>query len=216
MKLKICGMKYNTQEVARLNPDYIGLIFWEPSARYFNQPLDELTGNAKKVGVFVDAPIDQIILQIYEQEINLIQLHGNEDPAYCKKLVDLIRSDWSGSIKVIKAFSIDEQFDFSSLEAYESVCDYFLFDTKGDLPGGTGKVFDWRLLKKNNSAKPFFLSGGIGLADAKALKEFFKSAEAANCHAIDVNSKFEKMPGLKNIEELEKFMVELGIGPHTN
>lgn len=130
--------------------------------------------------------------------------------------MDLINSDWSGSVELIKAFSIDEQFDFSSLEAYESVCDYFLFDTKGDLPGGTGKGFDWRLLKKNTSAKPFFLSGGIGLANTKALKDFFSSSEAVNCHAIDVNSKFEEEPGLKKIEELEKFMVELGIGPPTN
>ena len=216
MKLKICGMKYNTEEVALLNPDYLGFIFWEPSARFYNRPIDELTGQAKKVGVFVDAPIDQIILHIHEHGLKLIQLHGNEDPAYCKKLMDLIQSEWSGSIEVIKAFSIDQQFDFSNLEAYENVCDYFLFDTKGELPGGTGKGFDWRLLKKNKSAKPFFLSGGIGLDDTKALKEFFSSSEAAHCYAIDVNSKFEKEPGLKQIEELEKFMIELGIGPLRN
>lgn len=216
MKLKVCGMKYNTKEVARLNPDYLGFIFWEPSARFFNKTLDKLLIHAKKVGVFVDAPIEQIVLQIHEHELDLIQLHGNEDPAYCKKLMDLVESEWSGSIKIIKAFSIDEQFDFNNLEAYEGVCDYFLFDTKGDLPGGTGKGFDWRLLKKNRSAKPFFLSGGIGLADTEAIKEFFNSPEAASCHAIDVNSKFETEPGLKQIEELEKFMDELGIAPRTN
>ena len=211
MKLKVCGMKYNTEEVASLEPDYLGFIFWEPSARYFNQTLPKVSDHIKRVGVFVDAPLEQLILQVYEHDLNLIQLHGEEDPDYCKRLTEIVKSGGSGPIEIIKAFSIDEGFNFEFLRSYESVCDYFLFDTKGELPGGTGKGFDWTLLKKNKSTKPFFLSGGIGPDDVNALNDFFESPEAVNCHAIDVNSRFEVEPGMKNEKELKKFKSKLGL-----
>ena len=211
MKLKVCGMKYNAEEVASLEPEYLGFIFWEPSARFFNQAMAEVSDDIKKVGVFVDALIDQVILQTFESDLDLIQLHGEEDPAYCKRLKELIDIDKQVNVEIIKAFSIDEAFDFKILESYEAVCDYFLFDTKGELPGGTGKSFDWRLLKNNPSSKPFLLSGGIGPEDAEAIKDFLQSPEASHCIAIDVNSRFEKKPGLKNIEDLQKFIEELGL-----
>ena len=211
MKLKVCGMKYNTGEVASLGPDYLGFIFWEPSARYFNQTLPEVSDRIKKVGVFVDAPLDQLIIQLYENDLDLIQLHGEEDPDYCHRLKELVKSVGSRPLEIVKAFSIDEGFNFEILKSYDSVCDYFLFDTKGELPGGTGKAFDWTLLKKNNSTKPFFLSGGIGPGDIDALKDFLNSPEAVNCHAIDVNSRFEIEPGLKNKEELKIFKKKLGL-----
>ena len=169
-----------------------------------------MSNDIKKVGVFVDAPMDQIILQLYENDLDLIQLHGEEDPVYCKHLKQLIDSDKQVNVEIIKAFSIDEAFDFRILDAYEDVCDYYLFDTKGELPGGTGKSFDWRLLRNYPSSKPFLLSGGIGPEDAEAIKDFLQSPEASHCIAIDVNSRFEKEPGLKNIEDLQKFIDELG------
>lgn len=112
-------------------------------------------------------------------------------------------------IEVIKVFSIKDQFDFSVLEPYEEVCDYFLFDTKGKLPGGNGYAFDWNVLNTYPSTKPFFLSGGIGLDAIENIKEFQKSYASKYCFAIDVNSKFEIEPGLKHINELSNFIKQL-------
>ena len=211
MKLKVCGMKYNPIDVAQLGPDYLGFIFWEPSARYFDQPMPSFPKGLEKVGVFVDAPIEVIVLHIYEYELELIQLHGSEDPAYCLQLWDILKGSNQSlaATKIIKAFAIDEQFNFNVLQAYEKVCDYYLFDTKGKLPGGTGKKFDWNILKEYNSTKPFFLSGGIGLSEVDSLENFLKTPQAKLCQAIDVNSKFEMEPGLKNIEDLKILKEEL-------
>ena len=111
--------------------------------------------------------------------------------------------------EIIKVFSIKDEFDFSVLNDYEDVCDYFLFDTKGKSPGGNGYTFNWDVLKDYPSTKPYFLSGGIGLNSIKKIKAFKESIASKYCYAIDVNSKFEIEPGLKNIEELEKFKNEL-------
>jgi phosphoribosylanthranilate isomerase len=111
----------------------------------------------------------------------------------------------SSGVKVIKVFSIKDTFDFSVLKPYEDVCDFFLFDTKGKLPGGNGYTFNWDILKKYPSTKPYFLSGGIGLDQIENLKEFQKNDASKYCYAIDVNSKFEIKPGLKNIELLKEF-----------
>ena len=109
------------------------------------------------------------------------------------------------NIKIIKAFSINDEFDFESLKEYESVCDYFLFDTKGKLPGGNGTQFDWEILEKYTLNKPYFLSGGIGLEQVAKIKEFQKTKIAQNCIAIDVNSKFESEPGIKKEKEVLEF-----------
>ncbi|MGB6152213.1 MAG: phosphoribosylanthranilate isomerase, partial [Pricia sp.] len=113
------------------------------------------------------------------------------------------------NLKIIKVFSVKDSFDFSILKPYEEVCDYYLFDTKGKLPGGNGYTFDWSLLKDYPSTKPYFLSGGIGLEDAKALKEFSQRPQAEYCYAIDVNSKFETKPGLKNIDKLNELIKKI-------
>ena len=112
---------------------------------------------------------------------------------------------YSGITEIIKAFSIDMDFDFDSLKPYETVCDYFLFDTKGKLPGGNGITFDWTILKNYSLTKPFFLSGGIGLNEVESLSAFLSSPESKYCYAIDVNSKFEIEPGLKSMELLKAF-----------
>ncbi|EKT4499119.1 phosphoribosylanthranilate isomerase [Flavobacterium psychrophilum] len=195
MKLKICGMKYpeNILEVSTLLPDYLGFIFWEKSSRYFDLEIPKIPESIKKVGVFVNANLEEILLKIKKYNLNLVQLHGNESPEFCKELK-------KSTIKIIKVFSVNDDFNFSALEPFEAVCDYFLFDTKGKLPGGNGITFNWQILKKYHSRKPFFLSGGIGLDDIKNIKKL-----NLPIYAIDVNSKFEIEAGLKNIELLKSF-----------
>lgn len=198
--LKVCGMKYNTLEVAALQQDYLGFIFWEPSKRFFEGEMPQLPEGIKKVGVFVDTPIEEVLEKITKYDLRGVQLHGNESPDYCTQLKENLKQ-----VQVIKVFSIKNDFDFSVLEAFEKVCDYYLFDTKGELPGGNGYVFNWEVLKEYPSTKPYFLSGGIGLEELDSIKEFLKRPESKYCHAIDVNSRFEIEPGLKNIEELKEF-----------
>ena len=204
IRLKICGMKYpdNIIEVATLQPDYLGFIFHKPSPRYFEEIIPELPKSIKKVGVFVDETVEFIANKIEKHKLNTIQLHGHESPEMCK----LIKST---KVEIIKVFSIKNEFDFSILTPYEEVCDYFLFDTKGKLPGGNGYTFDWTVLSNYPSTKPFFLSGGIGISELENVWSFLQRQESKYCDAIDVNSKFEIKPGLKNIEELEKFKNEL-------
>lgn len=201
IKLKICGMKYseNIQEIATLKPDYLGFIFWDKSSRKFDlYELPKLDSNIKKVGVFVDATLEEIQNKIKTFQLDIIQLHGKESVDYCANLKN-------ENIEIIKAFSINNDFDFSQLKAYENVVDYFLFDTKGKLPGGNGTTFDWEILENYNLQKPFFLSGGIGLTEITKTKEFLDSNLSKYCYAIDVNSRFETEPGLKNKIDLEKF-----------
>ena len=193
--LKICGMKYpdNILEVAALLPDYMGFIFWEKSARYFEGPLPELPKSIKKVGVFVNEKSDSILDKIAQYDLQAVQLHGQESVAFCLELKNKLGT----SVEIIKVFSADETFDFSLLKPYELVCDFFLFDTKGKLPGGNGTTFDWTILQKYPSSKPFFLSGGIGIDEIEAVNEILNTH--LPLYAIDVNSKFEIEPGLKNI-----------------
>lgn len=200
VRLKICGMKYeeNILEVAKLQPDYLGFIFHENSSRFFEGVIPELPESIDKVGVFVDEKVEFISRQIEKHKLSVIQLHGHESPEMCRLLK-------STSARVIKVFSIKDEFDFTVLGPYENVCDYFLFDTKGKLPGGNGYTFNWNVLKKYPSTKPFFLSGGIGLDHIEKLKEFQKSEASKYCYAIDVNSKFEIDAGLKDVEKLKMF-----------
>jgi len=204
MKLKVCGMKYqdNINEVALLQPDYLGFIFYEKSARYFETVIPEISKSIKKVGVFVDADIEEVIKTIKKHHLHAVQLHGHETPEFCKNLQ-------SQDIEIIKVFSIKDQFNFNNLKPYERACDYFLFDTKGILPGGNGYTFDWNILNDYTSTKPFFLSGGIGLAEINKIKLFQKSKASKYCYAVDINSQFEIEPGLKDIEKLKIFKSQL-------
>ncbi|PNQ73776.1 N-(5'-phosphoribosyl)anthranilate isomerase [Hanstruepera neustonica] len=198
MKLKICGMKYNIAEVAALQPDYMGFIFYEKSPRHYKGIIPALPKGIKKVGVFVDEDESLIKRKNEEYNFDFIQLHGQESPEFCNSIKSIGK-------QIIKVFSIKNEFDFSVLKDYEAVCDYFLFDTKGKHPGGNGYTFNWKVLDKYPSTKPYFLSGGIGLNEADAILSFLRKQESKYCHAIDVNSKFEDKPGLKNIEELKAF-----------
>ncbi len=189
MKLKICGMKYpeNILEVSQLLPDYLGFIFYEKSSRHFDGEIPKIPSSIKKVGVFVDACLEEINSKIKKYDLDLIQLHGHETPEFCQNL----KQD---NIEIIKVFSVDDDFDFEILNQYENVCDYFLFDTKGKLHGGNGVTFNWQILEKYKSQKSLFLSGGIGIDEISKIKTL-----NLPIYAIDVNSKFEIKPGLKNI-----------------
>ena len=189
----------NILEVGSLLPDFMGFIFWEKSSRYFDGEMPILPQTIKKVGVFVDESIEIIQSKIEKYDLDCIQLHGTESVVFCQKLKEI-------PIEIIKVFSVKDNFDFEILKEFESVCDYFLFDTKGELPGGNGTTFDWNILKKYPSIKPFFLSGGIGIEEIKLLKEINLPV-----YAIDVNSKFETESGLKNRKLLQSFQSQIGI-----
>ena len=201
MKLKICGMKYpdNILEVGSLLPDYMGFIFWDKSARYFDGTLPTLPQSIKKTGVFVNTSKEEILEKVTKYDLQAVQLHGHESVAFCQELKNTLAK----SIEIIKVFSVDSEFDFNQLEPFETVCDYFLFDTKGKLPGGNGTTFDWKVLEQYPSQKPFFLSGGIGLDEIDLVKQILKTD--LPIYAIDVNSKFEIEAGLKDKEKLDRF-----------
>lgn len=197
-------MKYpdNISQVAQLQPEYLGFIFHERSPRHFEEKIPALSDQIQTVGVFVDEKVEFISGQIDKHKLSAIQLHGHESPETCRLLK-------SSGVKVLKVFSIKNEFDFSVLTPYEDVCDYFLFDTKGKLPGGNGYRFDWSVLEQYPSTKPFFLSGGIGLYQIENLKHFQNSKASEFCHAIDVNSQFEIEPGFKDIQLLQEFKSQL-------
>ena len=189
----------NITEISALQPDYLGFIFWEKSKRNMTLvSIPELPETIKKVGVFVDASIQEIAAKINQYQLDVIQLHGNESVIFCRNVKKL-------GVEVIKVFSMNSNFNFSLVKEYVLAVDYFLFDTKGKLPGGNGITFDWNILENYHFNVPYFLSGGIGTTEIDGLKEFLKSPAAKKCYAIDVNSRFEKKPGIKNIIKLQKF-----------
>jgi phosphoribosylanthranilate isomerase len=201
MKIKVCGMRQqgNIQELVALKPNFIGFIFFEKSPRFAGEELNEeyvrsIPNDIKKVGVFVNANPGYILDMVKKYNLQYAQLHGNEMPDMCRSLRQK-------GVNIIKAFSIDENFNFAMLNNYKSFCDLFLFDTKGDQPGGNGKAFDWNLLRKYDNEKPFLLSGGVGLDNIEEVIELSKSMRI---YGIDVNSKFETAPGVKNIAQLEE------------
>ena len=200
-------MKYpeNIVEVGSLLPDYMGFIFWEKSARYFERKIPCLPKSIKKVGVFVNASSEEILDKIKKYDLQAVQLHGNESAEFCNALKNTV----SNGIEIIKVFSILDTFDFAALKPFENGCDFFIFDTKGKLPGGNGTAFDWKVLENYPSNKPFFLSGGIGMAEIEAIIEISKTN--LPLYAIDVNSKFEIEPGLKNVELLSSIKNKLKI-----
>ncbi|MFL2604108.1 MAG: phosphoribosylanthranilate isomerase [Flavobacteriaceae bacterium] len=202
MRLKVCGMREleNISALSELDPNYIGFIFWSESSRFVDKKTPPLDKKIIKTGVFVDATFDYILTKIKDHQLDAVQLHGQESCSYCKVIKDY-------GLKVIKSFSIKNTFDFNILEDYENSCDYYLFDTKGKLPGGNGFTFDWKILNEYPSQKPFFLSGGIGVDNLNEIKKLVKTK--LPIHAIDVNSKFETVPGNKNIELLKKFKKEI-------
>lgn len=207
MKIKVCGNRDLNQlkELDDLGIDYAGFIFYEQSPRYvLNKIKGEEAKNLKldieKVGVFVNASEEEIMKGIDEFGLDIIQLHGDETSLFCSQISD--------HIKVIKAFRItdpDTNIDWMVKE-FDEACDYYLFD-KGSagLYGGTGQKFDWNILAKSAINKPFFLSGGIGINDAEALRKF----EHPFFYGVDVNSRFETEPGIKDVALIKNFVKQL-------
>lgn len=206
MLIKVCGMRNpeNIEQVAKLKPNLMGFIFYPKSKRYIDKIDPTMINNKlfekiKKTGVFVNALIGEVFLGVDTYQLDYIQLHGNEAPEYCEEIKSM-------NMPVIKAFNLDEAFDFSILKDYQPFVEYFLFDTKADnLPGGSGKQFNWGILEKYQLDKPFLLSGGIGPDDAEKVAEV-KHPQLAG---IDINSKFETEPAMKDVEKVKIFINEI-------
>ncbi|MDZ7613223.1 MAG: phosphoribosylanthranilate isomerase [Flavobacteriaceae bacterium] len=209
VKLKICGMKYhdNILEAASLQPEYMGFIFYPGSKRFLSGKIPDISEKIKKTGVFVNQPIDEVIQRIKEFKLDAVQLHGDETVLYCTELLIELEPLKKGDkkLEVIKAFAIEENFDFDTLEPYKEACDFFLFDSKGKARGGNGMVFNWEILRNYTQKKPYFLSGGIGLEASESLQFFLASESGKKCYALDINSRFEIEPGRKDLEKLKVF-----------
>ena len=196
MVIKVCGMREqeNIREAAALGIDLMGFIFWPKSSRCGSERPAYLPTRCKRVGVFVNEQIGEVQRIAGEYVLDIIQLHGHESPDYIRQL--------HLSCSLIKAFNIATIDDFTACIPYEGLVDYFLFDTKGQRVGGNGQKFDWRVLKAYRGQTPFLLSGGIGPDDALRIKAF--------CHpryaGIDLNSRFELSPGLKDIDSIKRFL----------
>ncbi len=209
MKLKICGMKFakNIEQVANLEPDYLGFIFYKKSKRNIEGTIPKISDSITKTGVFVNREINSVILLIKKHKLDAVQLHGDESVDYIKKLKQELDKIYLQKIEIIKVFKINGEFNFDLLKPFLKIVDYFLFDAKGKLEGGNSVKFDWSVLKEYPYDKPFFLSGGIGIDDVKIVKEIFQSKLPV--YAIDVNSKFEIEAGVKNLELLNEFKESL-------
>ena len=202
LKIKVCGLKFtqNREEVEKLPVDLLGYIFYPPSKRYVGEnPQEGLFNSEKpKVGVFVDENAFEILTLAKNLGFEWVQLHGKENPKICQLLKNQ-------GLKIIKAFRVDESFQFHKTKPIEGIADYFLFDTKSNLPGGSGKKFDWNILGKYVGNTPFLLSGGIQPEDAEVIKKI----DHPQLAGVDLNSGFEDEPGKKNIEKLKVFITKL-------
>ena len=208
MRVKVCGITQVDQLsiLPELGAAFAGLIFYPKSPRYVLRHMTtsqiKKEGNTNKVGVFVNASIEEVLQMVDECRLHMVQLHGDETPRYCEKLADYI--------SVVKAFRISETDNVSwRIKEYKDVCDMFMFDTEGAGYGGTGKKFNWDTLKDVVIGKPYFLSGGIEPEDVAKLKEFETMPEAKALFAIDINCKFEILPGVKDTDLIKNFTNQL-------
>jgi phosphoribosylanthranilate isomerase len=202
MKIKVCGITSVEQLEAlqQFKVDYAGLIFYPKSARYAGEKLEDKKEairnlTIKKVGVFVNAELEEVKRKIKDFGLTAVQLHGDESPDYCKELM--------ATMQVIKVFRVGEAQNLKDrIEPYKSACHYYLFDTDTKLYGGSGKSFNWQLLEGLELGKPFFLSGGIGPEDVSKLKMF----QNPFVEVVDINSCFETSPGIKNMDAVAQFV----------
>lgn len=198
MKIKVCGLKEpeNIKAVATLTPDYAGFIFYKLSTRYVEElPIDifkNFPGTIIKTAVFVNEDAKTINALINKYQFDAIQLHGNESAGFCNSFLN--------KVKVIKAFGISDTFNFDILKQYAGVVDYFLFDTQSLIHGGSGKVFNWSLINQYKLNVPFFLSGGLSIDNLEDIKKIVHP----QLYGVDLNSRFERAPGIKDTEKLKK------------
>jgi phosphoribosylanthranilate isomerase len=203
MNIKVCGITEmkQLQQLDGLEIDFAGLIFYKESPRYIGNKLSKTElkkadFDLKKVGVFVNPEMIDVLDAIDDYGLDAVQLHGDESPEMC--------GDLSSEVEVIKAFRVTDGADIDKLVTpYDAVCDYYLFDTGGlkESLGGTGKQFDWNILTKAKIEKPFFLSGGISVEDASRIKKF----SHPDFYGVDINSRFEKSPGVKDMGMVLQF-----------
>jgi phosphoribosylanthranilate isomerase len=205
LKIKVCGLTdpENVKEIAVTNPEFMGFIFYPGSLRYIgDKPADSLFRSVpphiRKTGVFVNEVIQVIIDSVKLFGLDLVQLHGNEPADYCEYLKN-------EGLTIIKAFGINNESDFKIPESYMDVCDYFLFDTSTAGYGGSGNKFDWTGINKYILDKPFFLGGGIGTEDVPLIKQL----NHPQLFAVDINSRFETMPGIKEPKKVKDFINEI-------
>ncbi len=198
--IKVCGMTNgdNIRQVEQLHPAMMGFIFYEKSPRYCCAIPSYLPTEAKRVGVFVNEEASRIVDNIFDFQLDYIQLHGQESPQFCQELK-------ATGVGIIKALGVSCEADLSLAQAYEDVCDYLLFDTKTPSQGGSGKHFNWNLLHAYKGKTPFLLSGGIGPDDATKLQQF----QHPQLAGYDLNSRFESQPGIKDVNLLRTFKNEL-------
>lgn len=200
--LKVCGMRdpENIAGLVKLSPDLMGFIFYPGSRRYVRkmenaEVIRSVPFSVATVGVFVNEPLEQLLEAVVEYNLDYVQLHGGENPGYCRVLAEK-------GIKVIKVFSVEDRSDLAGLKDFEDHVVYFLFDTKTAAYGGSGKTFDWSILQDYDLKTPYFLSGGIGLEELETIDR----SRFPGLVGLDVNSRFESEPGLKNLVEVEKLM----------
>lgn len=208
MRVKVCGIAEEEQlkKLSEIGATFAGLIYYPKSPRYALRHMTtsqiKKENSINKVGVFVNATIEEVLHMVDECRLHMVQLHGDESPRYCEKIADYI--------SVVKAFRVSESDNVQwRIQEYMGVCDMFLFDTEGAGYGGTGKKFNWDKLKNVEVGKPYFLSGGIEAGDVSKLKEFAAQPEAKALFAVDINSKFEIAPGHKDLEKVKTFIQEL-------
>uniref|UniRef100_UPI003FEEF445 phosphoribosylanthranilate isomerase n=1 Tax=Prevotella sp. TaxID=59823 RepID=UPI003FEEF445 len=217
MIIKVCGMRDadNIRDISALGVDMIGLIFYSPSPRYVQQfssgagiipdYAPDMGKTPLRVGVFVDDMPQNIVTRVYNYKLDYIQLHGNEPRETLENLRATIDPDIKPKIKIIKAISVSSAEDIKKYKEYVGAADLFLFDTKCKTVGGSGEQFDWQVLQAYDGDVPFLLSGGIGPDDAERIKNFHHP----KCIGIDLNSKFEIEPALKDVEKLKQFLVKV-------
>ncbi len=208
MRIKVCGMTQldQVEVLPDIGATFAGFIFYPKSPRYVFRYLTSAQlkkiNTINKVGVFVNSSIEEVLLMVDECRLHMVQLHGDESPKYCERIADYV--------SVVKAFRLSDNDSIDwMIKPYVDVCDMFMFDTMGAGYGGTGKKFDWNILKGSNIGKPFFLSGGIAPDDTTSLKEFQYEPVAKGLFAIDINSKFETSPGIKDMGKVAHFISEL-------
>lgn len=204
IRLKVCGMRNpdNIMQAAACEPDYMGFIFYQNSSRFVGEEfeLPRLAPALGRVGVFVNDTTDRILAKVLKYQLNFAQLHGHESVEQCQELR-------SHNVQVIKAFSVADSLDHALLRDYRHAADFYLFDTKGDANqfGGTGRKFDWTILRTYLEAVPYFLSGGIGVDDVADIV----ALQLPGLYAIDVNSAIEESPGKKDITRLRELKIRL-------
>ena len=203
MKIKVCGLTVseNIQAVDLLGADYLGFIYYSKSKRFSSILKEDIEAcRAKKVGVFVNSPLNDVLEQINKSALDVIQLHGEESVQYCKEL-----RKYNQEVELIKAIPIQDKRSLKQVEPYLDIANYLLFDTACLSRGGSGVKFDWTILDEYKGTLPFFLSGGLGVEDVMCLKKW----KHPFLYGVDVNSRFEIKPGVKDINVLNTFIKKL-------